>query len=143
MYNGIRTYIKRSVKSFFLGIVRRYLTDHNRRIFFITSLYLRLANIKQVDDAMLRNINDLFEVADNVEAMIFPAKWHMFIWGEDLIGSINIMMDRYRNNLDTLDHICDSTIESIPRWMWYNRRSDMIKDLRGILVNLPPQALAS
>lgn len=135
-------------KSFLLAVIGQFITLHGRRILFVTTLYFQFSDRNQMTRELLEKLNQALQLANDKNALFFPAKYHRFFWNEEKLkqkliecgvdGSCSI---GNKFDINDTDKIAQGIFEITPQWLHYGRREDMINDLKQML-SLQPEAVA-
>lgn len=121
--------------------VKFILPVHVRRMFFMTTLYVRLTGLKDPGAEQLKPLVDRLGVAKTVgpTAVVIPAMFEKLVWSKVALDTELSLLRS--SNRDTTKEVCLRIVNMTPSWMLYGRKDDMLADLLRLLGEIPQQRL--
>lgn len=111
--------------------------NHGKRILFNTSVYFELSRETYPSSKVLKRLNAALRLAVNDDALELPAHLHALFWQnrlDEILHKIPIQDLIERQDPEQIEMFCSILVNATPRWMKYGRRTDMIQDVKRILV---------
>jgi hypothetical protein len=103
---------------------------HGKRMFFMTTIYVRLINLKEPQLTALRPLVEQLKVAAQAEALMIPAFFAKLVWHKAMATDIEGL--KTDNEIALRDYGM-RLIGDTPKWMRYGRRDDMLSDLMRVV----------
>ena len=120
-------YFLQTIKEKILGAI---LTRKQKRIIFLTRVYIN-ARKRQVENVMdLLNDDTLYESVDNVSnkhVFDLPFRLYSRMWSEDPQANPSSVEDA-----EAFEEECRLIFIRVPDWMLYGRQSDRMEDIKKL-----------
>lgn len=119
-------------KSSFIGkyigkIIEKRFPKKTKRLMYVSSLIAMIRGIKEPNEKISTQLNEIFKIAEYPDAILFPIYIKSFIWKELSKDEINILHDCYKNDKEeTIMEYIDRLIYLAPDWIRYGSL-DLIK----------------
>lgn len=113
-----------------------HVPDKGKRLFVITSLYVRLKEIDDANMAELENVNRTFSLVrtSNSRALCFPALVSCWVWRR-LLPFRKVAF----HNEENVDHYVNRLVTRTPCWLWYADYEERREDIQKLVSWLRPQ----
>lgn len=133
--NSLLTLIK-GIWCWLLNIV---LPSHTKRSFFITTVYLNMSNLHEFKQETLTKLNLALTLAEDDNALIMPALLYQLgvVGHGDVLSKYSSDVVQHQSEDEYLRNVCRTIVDVTPKWMQYDRKDDMFKDLLGMFKLLP------
>jgi|TARA_B100002019_G_scaffold293512_1_gene321785 hypothetical protein len=105
--------------------------DKGKRIFVITSLYVRLLGLEEPTDRQLEEINKAFSLTKKTKALRFPALAACWVWRKLL----PISKTAFHSD-ENVDHYINRLMKRTPCWLWYADYEQRRKDIKELIENI-------
>lgn len=118
-------------------VLKRGLSDHGKRVMFVTSLYSRIVRFDSLRFEAIEKLNDIMELATNHHALELPTLARNFIWkGVDIQGVLNEATLTESIPDDRAKELSEKVIDLTPSWLQYSH-DVMMKDLMSLIKQGP------
>lgn len=113
---------------------------HGKRILFLTTLFMQLANLHSFQREYMARLNQSLKLARTEDALEIPSRVHGLIWNrETLDQTIHEACggDLFCETLNPEDasKACGRIVDSTPQWLRYGRREDMVTDIMRLVAS--------
>jgi hypothetical protein len=121
------------LQQIFFGSMSALMSNHVKRMIFITSLYCYVERLDSLREEALVKLNRAMPMARSGNALRFPAAMRNIVWGDTQVESV---LDHHLLKEDIPDQLVALKAEEIvnltPRWIRYPRNS-MIRDTQLLI----------
>lgn len=108
--------------------------DRGKRLFVITSLYVKLNEVDDADEEKLREVNQAFSLSRKNNALYLPALVSCWVWRR-LLPFRKVKF----HNEENVDHYVNRLVTRTPCWLWYADYEERRKDIQHLVNWLRPQ----
>jgi len=109
----------------------RRMLERAKRIIFVTTLYLEMVRESEPSTDTLEELNRLFKLAGDSDALMVPALLKGVFWGK---RSEVIQQASEKLNAGDINQSCQQILSITPAWMRYGEGStEMLADTKSVL----------
>lgn len=124
-------HFKRLCVSFGLSLLGLILNRQGKKILFLTSIYLELANKGLMQKKTLDRLNETLNLVNNVAALELPKKVAPAIWsgvdvGGILTDNVTICTDTHCVQYTDAERVCTNLVNKTPAWLKYDKNEMML-----------------
>ena len=113
---------------------------HGKRILFLTTLFMQLANLHSFQRDAMAKLNQSLKLARTEDALEIPSKVHGLIWDRETLDQTiyeacggDLLCESLRP--EEASKACGRIVDQTPQWLRYGRREDMVTDLMRLVAS--------
>lgn len=125
--------LKARFAAFFEFILSKLISNHGKRIIFITSLYFHVVRLERLRADALTKINSIMNLAANEKALYLPIAIREIVWNHTSIDDeLSAELLDQEISAEKAHSLSQRVVELSPEWVRYNKR-DMLSDVFDLI----------